>query len=195
MNPHRGHAMKPNWLQEYLDDAIGRKVCTKIGCTTCGAADFRTGVLSALANASNMEKPPARDANTAQSILKALAAVEPPAERASDYFDAARLLIYDAVSIRGVEEKTAAEILKESWAGRVFAAMQSHDRELTAARLKRRQFERADAVAARREAKRAKQQQAIRERLEKKAEIDRIWRVRTSGEGVPKSDDSIIPKQ
>lgn len=35
-----------NWLQGYLVDAIQRNVCTKVGCTTCGAREFRTGLLA-----------------------------------------------------------------------------------------------------------------------------------------------------
>jgi hypothetical protein len=37
--------MTSNWLEAYLLDAVSKKLCTKIHCTTCGALDFRRGVL------------------------------------------------------------------------------------------------------------------------------------------------------
>src|SRR5664280_909109 len=43
--------MTQYWLDQYLNEAVGKKLCTKIHCTTCGAMEFRKGVLSALANA------------------------------------------------------------------------------------------------------------------------------------------------
>ena len=33
-----------DWLQDYLKDAVDRKLCVKYGCTTCGAGEFREGL-------------------------------------------------------------------------------------------------------------------------------------------------------
>jgi hypothetical protein len=40
--------MTSNWLEAYLMEAVRKELCTKILCTTCGALEFRQGVLSAL---------------------------------------------------------------------------------------------------------------------------------------------------
>lgn len=41
-----------NWLEEYLTEARG--LCTDISCTTCGAQDFRRGIVEALSNATHI---------------------------------------------------------------------------------------------------------------------------------------------
>ena len=41
--------MEHNWLQAYLIESIDKRLCTSIYCTTCGAQEFRHGLLDAVA--------------------------------------------------------------------------------------------------------------------------------------------------
>jgi hypothetical protein len=49
--------MTSNWLEAYLMEAARKELCTKIFCTTCGALEFRQGVLSALSRERDAKAP------------------------------------------------------------------------------------------------------------------------------------------
>ncbi len=49
MSPTSSTNYGKDWLQGYLEASVANNLCTKISCTTCGAVDFRKGLLRALA--------------------------------------------------------------------------------------------------------------------------------------------------
>ncbi len=68
--------MTPDWLQSYLVSSVSRNLCTTIHCTTCGAMDFRRGVLQAAVGSSHVD-PRRIDRADALDIAIALAGVRP----------------------------------------------------------------------------------------------------------------------
>ena len=71
--PFLGHGCyEANWRHAYLVDAVTRNLCTRIGCTTCGALDFRRGVLTALASVMGQPAEKRFDEQRALEIAHAL---------------------------------------------------------------------------------------------------------------------------
>lgn len=162
--------MSANWLQTYLEKAVERKLCTRIYCTTCGAMDFRRGVLRALGR--HTGHPPLEyfDLVCALEIANALAGVTPPSDDASEFEAAARCLLFDLWSSNQAIEAR----LSGSWAGGVLARMQGHQAATIAARRAREEFERG--APGRREEERRLRQERHQARLVLKKERDRLWR-------------------
>jgi hypothetical protein len=165
-------SMSKNWIAEYLDDAVARNLCTRIGCTTCGAREFRRGAWSAMAR--DMESTDGSDATGSIIIemARALARVTPPDPVGIRLVEAARCLIYDLWSNVPVLDRELEQVLAGSWAGEVLLSMQRHHAAREAS------YRRADAMAAarvvREEEKRKKRQEQHALRLERKRERDRL---------------------
>ncbi len=68
--------MSDNWLQIYLIESIDKNICLSF-CTTCGAMEFRSGVLAALAQATGQPQRLIMDEDSARSILNAMAGLKP----------------------------------------------------------------------------------------------------------------------
>lgn len=66
-----------SWLQAYLADAVARKVCVTIHCTTCGAQEFRRGLLQQLAVHGGEPGSQGLSPNLAHVLVLALATVQP----------------------------------------------------------------------------------------------------------------------
>ena len=64
-----------NWLQKYVSDAVSRPLCTKIGCTTCGASEFRLGLYVRIAGS---DTPRLSAAARAEILLGLMSELKPP---------------------------------------------------------------------------------------------------------------------
>jgi hypothetical protein len=163
-----------NWLGLYLHDAVRRRVCTRIHCTTCGARDFRLGVLRALAAAYG-DAPASRiDAVSAARVTQALADVEPGDTDLIGLLEATRCLVYDVCGALG--EREVDGLLGQSWAGEVLHRMQAHERSVRDARRVREEYEGPEATLRRRDEKKRLAQDRHQQRLRLKQERDRRWR-------------------
>src|SRR5437870_315093 len=87
--------MTDNWLELFLRDAVRKKLCTKIHCTTCGAMEFRQGILTALQMAASLPRRPTFDKISRTEIARALAEVRPKDGSSSEMDEAVRCLLFD----------------------------------------------------------------------------------------------------
>jgi len=172
--------MTQAWLQDYLLGAIQRRLCTKIQCTTCGALEFRRGVLEAFARVSGTPAPALFDESAATTIAEALREVRPLEGDARELQAAVRCVIYDIDWVVG--PGNLEEILSGSWSGEVLRKMQDHWRASQEARRKYEKENDPENVRRRREEMKRFKQEAHQKRLELKKERDRLWREQ-QGEG------------
>lgn len=168
-----------NWLQEYLQEAARASTCMKIGCTTCGAADFRNGLLARLpgggAGGSASSAGARRrvlDPHQSQAIAQALAGVE---RTSASWAEEAgiRFLLYE-IWASGHLSLAIEALMAGSWAGRVLAAMREHEARRQTARRAHEMRNDAEAISARRESARRERQVRHAARLEAKRERDRL---------------------
>ena len=168
--------MDDNWLHYHLVQVVRAGLCTKIHCTTCGAVEFRRGLLDSLAKAAGKKVSRVLGQEFAGDMLCALAKVRPEtSEERACLAEPVKCILFDLWR-GGVEvEPYMADQLSGSWAGEVLARMKAHYDAILAARRALEDFNDPVNVQKRRnEAKLLKQQQhAIR--LEDKKERDRIW--------------------
>src|SRR5215469_8758789 len=66
-----------NWLQNYLADAVSRRLCTKVCCTACGAKQFRDGLSAAISHQAGRSLWPPKDVNAAMLLGHGLAEIAP----------------------------------------------------------------------------------------------------------------------
>src|SRR6185312_8325590 len=78
-----------NWLEIYLFDCTQRDVCTKVGCTTCGAREFRDGLLAGAAKQMQRLHLRRLTPDSAAVIAQALAGIGPPDDGRIDRFESA----------------------------------------------------------------------------------------------------------
>ncbi len=173
----RNTIMTTNWLQVYLIEAARKKLCTMIYCTTCGAMEFRLGVLHALTSATG--QPPRQHFDRASSIeiARALSRVTPDDNALVSLEQAVRCLLFDlwsGISVLGNDLKYLEVLLAGSWAGDVLRRMKEHHEAQQAARRAAAELQ-ANALKRRGEQKRLKQEQHEK-RLAIKKERDRLWR-------------------
>src|SRR5688572_12253135 len=115
-----------NWLQLYLVESVRRDLCTQIGCTTCGAREFRLGVLSALAMATGRPLRQDFDQDTAKEIAMALAEVHPTPTDLSKLENAVRCLLFDLWNGLPVLDKDIEMSLSGTWYGKLLREMRDH---------------------------------------------------------------------
>jgi hypothetical protein len=161
-----------NWLHECLRDAVERKLCVQIYCTTCDAREFRLGVLRALAATTEGKASTFYDVEASGRVTQALVEVVPDDKDRVALLDATRCLVFDLCSALG--ESAVGQILGAAWAGEVLQAMQEHSRARAAARQAQRDME-ANAPTRRAEKKRAAAHRHA-QRLALKVERDKPWR-------------------
>lgn len=174
MTPTSSATRGENWLQGYLLDAVRKNLCIRIFCTTCGAEDFRRGLLVVLAGAMGRDFVPRIDNEAALAITRALALVHPGADEHSQYEDAVRLILFEIWQVAAEHEFEL--VLEGTWAGGVLARMKAHHK---AREDERRAFAESQdpiKVQQRREEKRRIRQEKHSERLNLKRERDRLWR-------------------
>ena len=152
-------------LPELIDAAVRKKMCVRIGCTTCGALSFRKALGVRLDGA--ISRP--MDKEQAISLCRELAMVAsiPRGE------EAVRMMIYELCNALYPEDLD--EILTpETWAGSILSAMRKHYSRVQAEINAREKFESPEAALKRRETKRAARAEAHRKRLEAKKERDKL---------------------
>jgi hypothetical protein len=167
------------WLQQYLAESVREGRCTRIYCTTCGAREFRKGLIAALEKETGQPRASSVGADNAFAIVHALTNVRPfNTEDASRMEQAVRLILFEiwrtATSKRA--EREWEPLLNGTWAGDVLARMKAHHERLQIARRARAEYESPLRVEERRAQKRKKRQEAHALRLALKVERDRLWR-------------------
>lgn len=167
--------MTANWLQLFLSEAVRKNLCTQIYCTTCGAMEFRRGVLAALAEATDQRPRQSFDRETVVEVARALAAVEPPVNESSKFEEAVRCILIDLWSGIPLLDKDIERILSGSWCDDVLHRMQEHYEAKMAKRRAREEYEDPGNVQKRREEKKRLKQEQHQRRLAIKKERDRSW--------------------
>lgn len=172
-----------SWLQHFLEDAVRRKLCTRIHCTTCGAMEFRKGLLHELQKASGLSPSTALPTETGLTIARALAQVRRPDTNEAEVNAAVRLVLFEIWSTLKPwgADTDLDEILQRTWAGSILAGMRAHAAGRDAARRAHAESE-AGAEKRREEKKRLKQEQHAK-RLTAKVERDRLWREKQKENG------------
>lgn len=174
--------MKGNWLQSYLADAVRRKLCTKINCSTCGATEFRRGLIAALNGdaaqgaGENYRRPLEREEGI--RLLKALAEVasDDGGGSSTAFEGAVRFLLYDLWASWVLRETDSENLLAGSWAGSILDRMKTHYEARMAAQRRREELNNPANVQKRREERKRLKQEQHELRLARKKERDRIWR-------------------
>ena len=169
--------MTDNWLQTYLIECIGKDdLCIEPFCTTCGALEFRRGVLGALEKVTGQRPNGKLDADRARSILLALKNVNPIAGKQSRIDDALYILLTDLRSVIGAGEMIRILGDAETWAGREFHDLRDSEKARNdAARARVEYFSPAN-VQKRRDEKKRVRQEKHQQRLALKKERDQKWR-------------------
>jgi hypothetical protein len=167
-------ASNGNWLQEYLAEAVAKNLCTRISCTTCGALEFRRGLLKAAARAIHGNSSERLDPGTASTILHALAHLQTPRQSQREMEEAVRMVLFDLWTSLMLHNNE--HLLGESWAGDVLQRMKAHYEAVLARSKAIAESQDPVLVQQRRLEKRNVKQQKHEERLAQKKERDRIWR-------------------
>lgn len=164
------------WLQEYVEDAVRRQICTRIYCTTCGAREFRNGFWSALAAETGREGAAASDLSDIEAAARALRLVTPPDEMRWEFDQAVRLLLHELwSSCYPLGRIYLLAPLEGSWAGRLLEGMIEHHEAREAARRAHAEFNSPEQIARRREEKKRLKQERHQQRLAEKKERDRLY--------------------
>lgn len=171
------------WLEHYLCESIRKDLCTKIGCTTCGAQEFRRGLLIAVAQARGGIPAARMDLNTARELVRALADVIPAEDQLEKLKEAVRFVLCEIWYTIGeaATERELEPVLVGSWAGGVLAGMRDHHKARMEARKLHEEANNPERIRERREEKSRLRQQRYAERLTQKKERDRLWREKHSG--------------
>lgn len=174
-----------SWLSAYLQLAQERRYCTRIYCTTCGARDFRQGLVRATHRA--MGKPPGVRRLVGHPLgddgvlvlAQALAQLPPPNPPQHAIHEAVMMTLHELWMACGGDEPTHARldpVLAGSWAGEILAGMFHHEASVRADRRAHEAYGSPAATQARRAEKRRIKAEAHAARLEAKKERDGLWR-------------------
>ena len=169
--------MEDNWLQYHLVRVVRAGLCAKIHCTTCGAVEFRRGLLDSLATAMGKNTLRHLDRECAHEMLCALTKVRPESgEQHALFEEPVRCILFDLWSSGAVAESGMELQLLGSWSGEVLARMNAHYQATVAARRAFAEFNDPVNVQKRRDEAKHQRQNLHAIRLERKKERDRIWR-------------------
>ena len=160
------------WLELYLIEAVDKDLCTSWGCTTCGAAAFRTGLRWRSAVGTG-QAPPPLNRERAIELAAAMAMVHPVHSNHWKLESVARFVILEIWSALDHNEKELESIFAGSWAGTILESMQKHDTARWAAQSARQEYE--SLAPVRHEEKRREKEEQNRRRLAEKRERDRTW--------------------
>jgi len=181
-----------SWLQAYLAEAVRKKLCTEIMCTTCGAREFRLGVVRALRDATVQRPRKQIEPEIDLEVARALAEVTPygmtgpeiarfaGAVRCilSDLWSGAPILDSEIGSRTLLPHSEIEALLGSTWAGDLLHRMKEHHEAREAERRTREVFQNPANVQKRREEKKRLKQEQHKRRLALKQERDRLWRVK-----------------
>lgn len=166
-----------SWLQLYLQDSVRRDVCIRINCTTCGASEFRRGLLAALAEATGGPVALRMDHDVALALSRELPNVHPAADPRCSLEGAVRLIIYEIWFTLGPQtlEEHIEPILTRTWAGSVLTRMKEHYQARMEALSRHAEENDPERVKQRREEKRQLKQEKHVERLDQQRDRARAW--------------------
>jgi len=160
-----------NWLQRYVSDAVSRRLCTMIGCTTCGAHKFRSGLVVRVAGSDTWHF----NADGAKVLLDLMSELKPPEHASLAWERAIRLMVHDCWSDLGGDSALPLmqHRLGQSWAGHVLRKMIAHEEQ----RRRARQEHEARSIMAQEERMQRKQERRLRHesRLLQKKQRDKVW--------------------
>jgi len=185
------------WLHGFIDAAVEEGLCTKTNCTTCGAREFRIGLLSLLELETGRDNRGRIGREEASALAQELASVRPSKERESGFESATRCLLYEIwLNLRnpGIDGIVEPAILG-TWSGRVLERMQAHHRERIEAQRRRREEVNPTNVLRRRSEKKRLRQEAHLQRIREKRERDRIWWETRNKETEPSVTSSEVSHQ
>jgi hypothetical protein len=173
------------WLQRYISESIQQRLCTTIGCTTCGAGQFRNGYLKAYADGIGKPEPLFVHRECALGIAEALTYVEPlTTDSLIKFEEAARCLLFDLwYSIGKDADEQLTLVLEGTWAGTVLESMKTHYQNKLERQRAIAESQNPVLVERRKEEKRRLKQERHRERLSQKKERDRVWFGKQEGNG------------
>ncbi len=177
--------MNENWLGYYLDESVRRELCTAIYCTTCRSREFRLGILRTLAENKGIEPQTEYNRENIVEIAMALADVQPDVSQSSKFEDAVRCLLFDLWSPIPILNTELKSTLDGTWAGGLLKRMEDHENERADARRAREEFEDPVNAEKRRDEKKRLNAERHQERLEKKKERDRRWRIEQTNKEKP----------
>lgn len=166
-----GERENADWLTCYIETAISKKFCTNLYCTTCGATDFRKGLLRAASRASKAGLETHLNIEIAHTIAKALSGIS--AQHELEWVSAVRLIIVDLKEALGLRE--LGETLGNSWAGGMLADMSAHYEKSMERRREHERQQDPAFIQKNREEKRLKRQAQHEARIKKYKELGRIW--------------------
>ncbi len=180
--------MTENWLNDYLAESVRRKLCTKIHCTTCGAREFRLGVLRTMSENQGIPPQTEYDGKNVVEIAKALAGIRPGESRSVLLEGAVRCLLVDLSSPIPILNAELYSVLDGTWAGELLRKMEDHENARTKERRARDEYEDPVNIQKRRDEKKRLKAERHRERLEQKKERDRLWRTEQANKERAKGD-------
>jgi len=175
--------MKPNWIGNYLTESVSKKLCTSIGCTTCGALEFRKGVLTAFGSVSGRSPPQHLDRETCLEITKSLATFEPrhlptltsEYKEISEIECAVRCLLFDLWRVWPNIHYEIEELLSRTWVGNILDKMKKHHADRKEKQRIHEEFNSPDSVGKRREERALLKREKNEKRFMIKVERERIW--------------------
>jgi hypothetical protein len=108
------------WLERYIENAVRRDLCTKIGCTTCGASEFRKGITRRFATHAPGRDLLVLDEDSAMAVATALAGLHPNSEDERT-INAVRMILDEVWRATcGTNARAAiVDLLSETWCGSV----------------------------------------------------------------------------
>ncbi|MBK7931991.1 MAG: hypothetical protein IPK01_00560 [Acidobacteria bacterium] len=167
--------MTENWRNDYLAESVRRKLCTKIHCTTCGAREFRLGVLRTMSENQGIPPQTEYDGKNVVEIAKALAGIRPGE---SIRFIRRRSPVFARRSFEPYPDLECRTLQRSRWnmGGRIARKMEDHENARTKERRARDEYEDPVNIQKRRDEKKRLKAERHRERLEQKKERDRLWR-------------------
>ena len=167
---------KRNWLHEYLDGVVRANICTEIHCTTCGAEQFRQGLLNQVQTHTEIQVADRLTTAAALAVGEALGGVGAEFSDSAKAQEAIRCVLYDVWRVlpKDIFQDEFVPRLGNSWSGAVLHEMQEYEQRRQAARQRQAEYESPIAVAARREERRRLKQEQHAARLARKVERDRL---------------------
>jgi hypothetical protein len=183
-------ASTENWLQEFMSDAVRSPLCTRIGCTTCGAYEFRSELRARVAGSARSSGTPSianrvgllldrMSENHVELLLDLMSELKPPEHDSFAWEGAMRLMIFDCWIDLGGDRALPfmQDRLGQSWAGRVLGRMIAHEEARRRARQEHEARSEDPVRAQERRVQRKHERQLRHERrLFQKKERDKLWR-------------------
>lgn len=173
-----------NWMQQFLESAVRDRLCTSVMCTTCGAREFRSGLIRRAMKRIGQLGEPKLDSTVALEIARGLARLRLDDLTGSPFEEAVRLIhcdLHAALHFDLAAKSEVERLLSGTWAGSVEARMQSHEAARRVEREARGAYESPESVRARREEKLRRKEVEQQVRRARKQERDRLWRESNKG--------------